>query len=268
MSELSKERQDRWGRYRLPDPDTGEERPWTRATTLAEAMVDAYGLTEWKLRETVRGIGLREDLYELAAGSDPEDKRQLDGIVKDAQKAASMDARANRGTTLHKLTQRLDQGETVRAPKKMEPDVELYQAAKERWGILTAPTMCERITVVPELEVAGTFDKLVKYSGRPVMCDLKTGSDVERGGMKIAIQIAIYSRGRVLWNVDADRWDRMPVGVDQQMGLVFHLPVGAGVASLYEANLNIGWDMAKLAYDVREARKGKDYLNKVDEIRA
>ena len=46
---------DRWGRYLLPDPETGAERAWTRATTVARTLADEYGLTKWKLRHGGQG---------------------------------------------------------------------------------------------------------------------------------------------------------------------------------------------------------------------
>lgn len=257
---------DHWGRYKLPDPKTGETRPWTRATTLAEAMQDTFGLTGWKMRMVAVGIGLREDLQDLAAASDPEeDKKQLDDLCKTAMSAAQADASSFKGTSLHKFTQRLDQGEKIRAPRRWAPDLEAYAAAKQEWGILTAPTMCERVTLVPELEVAGTMDRIVKYQDIPTIFDLKTGNDVERGAMKIAIQLALYSRGIGLWNEATNEFDPMPRGLDQERGLVMHLPAGKATASLYEVNLTTGWRAAQLAYEVRRYRKDKEYMTKVGE---
>lgn len=256
---------DHWGRYKLPDPDTGETRAWTRATTLAEAMQDTFGLTGWKMRMVAVGIGLREDLQDLAAASDPDDKKQLDQLCKDAMSVAQADSRSNKGTSLHKFTQRIDQGEKVRAPRRWASDLAVYEQAKAEWGILTAPTMCERITLVPELEVAGTMDRIVKYQSLPVIFDLKTGNDVERGAMKIAIQLALYAHGIGLWDEDRNEFVPMPRGLDQERGLVLHLPAGEATASLYEVNLVLGWRAAQLAYEVRKFRKDKEYMRKVGE---
>lgn len=262
---MSEAERDHWGRYKLPDPVTGETRPWTRATTLAEAMQDTYGLTGWKMRMVAVGIGLREDLQDLAAASDPEDKKQLDQLCKDAMSIAQADVRSNKGTSLHKYTQRLDQGQKIRAPRRWAADIAAYELAKKTWGIRTAPTMCERVTLIPELEVAGTMDRIVKYQDIPMIFDLKTGNDVERGAMKIAIQLALYSRGIGLWNEETEQFDPMPRGLDQEIGLVLHLPAGEATASLYEVNLKLGWRAAQLAYEVRKFRKDKEYMKKVGE---
>src|SRR5690606_2671448 len=43
-------KRDRYGRYLIPDPATGKERAWMRATTLADTLDDRYNLELWKLR--------------------------------------------------------------------------------------------------------------------------------------------------------------------------------------------------------------------------
>lgn len=260
---MAEPKRDRWGRYILLDPDTGEERSWTRVTTLAETLSDSYGLTDWKLRNVVYGIGQRQELYELAAASDIEDKHQLSDIAEDAMKASGADSRSMIGTSLHKFTQRLDMGEPTRVTKRWEADVAAYEKAKLEWGIITAPSMCERITAIPELSVAGTMDRLVKYNQQPTVMDLKTGSSVDLGQLKIAIQLAIYSRGKVLLNEDTGRWEPMPRGVNQDTGIVVHLPAGEASPRLYYVDLRAGWHFAQIAYDVREGRKRKDLLYEV-----
>jgi hypothetical protein len=270
---MSEPERDGWGRYKLPHPETGELRSWTRVTKLAEVLDDKFGLLQWQKRNVVYGIGVRQDLADLAAASDLDDKQQLDDVIKQATAAAKADARANRGTAFHKFTQRIDQGEPVRAPGRWAGDIAVYKQALAEWGILTHPKMCERITVVPELEVAGTMDKIVKYQELPTIFDLKSGGNVILGGMKIAIQLAIYSRGGGLWDMDKDCWRSMPRGLDQNRGLIMHLPAGGELvdgkvvhsATLYEVDLNVGWEMAKIAYAVREGRKKKDYLVKTGE---
>jgi len=266
---MAEPERDRWGRYKLPHPETGESRGWTRVTKLAETLEDNYGLMGWQKRNVVYGMGKRLDLADLASASDLDDKQQLDDIVRQATAAAKADLRANNGTTLHKFTERVDKGEPTRAHARWAPDIDVYQRALKAWEIQTHPQYCERITLVPELEVAGTMDKVVTYQSIPTIADLKTGGNVEDGlkygQMKIAIQLAIYSRGCGLWNMDKGEWEPMPPGLDQTRGIIIHLPAGYATASLYEVDLNVGWVAAKLAYRVRNARKYKRYLTKVGE---
>src|SRR3954454_2539222 len=247
-------KRDQWDRYVLPDPITGNERSWTRATTLANTLKETYGLEKWGKRMVVLGLAAREDLYDLARASDADDKQQLDEICDKASAAAKTDKRAHQGTALHKFTQRYDQGEVTRAPERWADDIAAYVALKEKFGILTHPRMCERITVVPELEVAGTMDKVVKHNGEIKIADLKTGTTVEYSGLEIAMQLAIYAHGEGLWNMAAGEWDQMPA-VSQTEGLVIHLPAGQGIATLYSVDIAQGWEIAKTAYTVRGWRK-------------
>ena len=262
---MAEPKRDRWGRYLLPNPKTGEERAWTRATTLAGTLKDTYGLEKWGKRMIVLGLVSRPDLLDLAYASDPGDKQQLDELCDDAMKAAKTAVRANQGTALHKFTQRLDMGELVRAPRQWETDLAAYTALKERHGILTHPSMCERMTVVPEIECAGTMDKVVKHGGRPKILDLKTGSTVDYSGLEIAMQLAIYAHGEGLWNLETNEWDDMP-DVSLTEALVIHLPAGGDPttgehkATLYSVDIAVGWEIAKTAYVVREWRKSKDLL--------
>ena len=255
----------------LPDPRTGEKRPWTRATTLSNTLKETYGLDKWANRMVVLGLAAKTDLYDLACASDPEDKKQLDRIAEDAKEAANAGARARQGTTLHKFTERLDAGEDVRAPAKVEgrfltPTKPLRPSTASK----PIPRMLERITVVPELEVAGTMDKVVKHNGAIKILDLKTGGSVDFSSLEIAMQLAIYAHGEGLWNMDTEEWDQMPA-VSQTEGLVIHLPAGGLVdekgkptgerkATLYSVDIALGWEIAKVAYQVREWRKNKELL--------
>lgn len=255
---MTEPKRDRWGRYILTDPETGEEHPWTRATTLADALNDAYGLTKWKMRTVVLGLVKRSDLLDLAYASDPDDQEQLDQLCEDALKAANADTKANQGTALHKFTARLDAGQLSRAPRQWKPDLDAYVAFKHDKGILTHPRFIERITAVPSLSVAGTMDRIVKHEGVPKIADLKTGSLAHKG-MSIAVQLAIYAHGQSLWDQEHGLWQEMPK-VSLKEGLVMHLPAGEVSPALYRVDLELGWKMAQIAYQVREWRKDKTLL--------
>jgi hypothetical protein len=54
---------------------------WTRVTTIANTLADRYALEQWAQRQIVYGLGVREDLYALAASSTPDDKAQLSQIA-------------------------------------------------------------------------------------------------------------------------------------------------------------------------------------------
>jgi hypothetical protein len=265
MTVLTEPKRDRYGRYMLPDPDTGKERPWTRATTIAGTLADRYGLEKWAQRNTVLGLGLRQDLYALAASCTAEDKQQLEQIVNQAQEAAKAQSGANLGTALHKLTERIDSGEQLDVPATWRPDIDAYLAAFADNAIRVQAI--EQIVVIPWLGVAGTLDRLVTVKGQgPYIADLKTGQDVVKYGMgEIALQLALYANATHVWN--GNGYDPMPT-VDKTKALVVHLPVGQGVCTLHWVDIQAGLEAVRLAVAVRDWRKRRDLSTPHDQVKA
>lgn len=259
---MSEPRRDQWGRYLLPHPDTGIEQAWTRATTIANTLADRWALEQWGLRNTVYGLGQRPDLYALAASSTADDKEGLNRIVSQAQEAAHASSAANLGTALHRLTERIDTGEILDVPEQWRGDVDAYCQTLADHGVKILPELIERICVVPEIGVAGTFDRVVSIDGELMIADLKTGANAIRYGVgEIAAQLAIYARATHLWEADrlhpAEQYVSMPE-VSQEKALIIHLPVGAGQCDLYEVDLTWGWFAVELALQVRDWRKRDD----------
>lgn len=269
-------KRDRYGRYLLPDPTTGKERAWTRATTVARTISDEYNLNLWKLRMAVKGLALRPDLIASAAAADPEtDKNTLNEIAEKAMERAGSDTGRNLGTALHAFAHRLNKGEALAGlgvPQPLVADLEAYQAALKAHALGVRPELCERIVVHPELGVAGTFDNIVTQPAGPThskpfsVFDLKTAKDVSYGGLEIAIQLAIYARSPLMWDPATQSYIPMPVAqIDTDRGLVLHLPVGKAYAQVYGVNLIEGWEAVQLAMGVREMRsKSKGLLWLVD----
>lgn len=246
---------DGYGRYLLPDPATGTERAWTRATTLAKALSDTTGLHKWDCRMIVAGIVLRPDLHALAA--DPEaDAAVLDRLADAARDAAGAGRPASTGTALHRLTERHDRGEHVTPPARHAADLAAYAATMRAEGLAIDPGHIERVTPVPELGVAGTFDRIVKVPGHgPVIADVKTGQDLGNSWGEISIQLAVYAHGAGLWN--GPGYDPMPP-VSQDKALVIHLPAGQARCELHWLDIAAGWEAARLAAATRTWRGRHD----------
>jgi hypothetical protein len=254
---VSEPKRDHWGRYQLPHPDTGEEVAWTRATTLAGSIEDQTGITKWKIRSAILGTVNRPDLLALAQSSTADDKKQLDEVADKALIVASADSRSNLGTALHRFTERVDKGEPdLAVPPAHAADVDAYKRAKATGGIETRPDYVERITVVPELMVAGTIDRIVRHEGQIYMADFKTGASLDMAWLKIAIQLALYAHGRTLWDPVTSQWQTMPP-VNQDKAIVIHVPAGTGEAVLYWVDIAAGWEAAQVCHRVRELRKSK-----------
>lgn len=252
---------DRYGRYVIPHPVTGKKTSWTRATTYAKSISDTYALGQWMLRMAVKGVATRPDLYALAAATPIEDKDGLNRIAEDAKEAAAAKAGANLGTALHSFTEQVDRGEVPNVPEPWARDIAAYKKMLADHRIAILPQYLERKVVVPDIGIAGTFDRIVDRGGLKIG-DLKTGKDLSFGWLEIAIQLAIYSRATHLWTPSTRTFEPMPA-VDQDVALVFHLPVGQALAVLYEVDIAAGWRAAQLCGQVRDWRKRRDLAQSV-----
>jgi hypothetical protein len=252
-------RVDRWNRYILPHPETGAEVAFTRVSTVARTLADEFGLTQWKQRMVAKGMALRPDLIAGAAAADPdEDKSDLNSIAQQAMDAAESKRGANLGTAMHTFTRRLDASalKDGEVPEALRGDLVAYLDAYKAARLEVVES--ERIVCLPDLMVAGRFDRIVRQpagdsKSEPLaVLDLKTGKDLSYSWLEIAIQQAMYNHAPYVWIDNA--WRPMPP-VDQHRALVLHLPVGAATAQLYGVNTVKGWRYAQVAMDVRGARK-------------
>ncbi|HET7329135.1 MAG TPA: hypothetical protein VFJ14_17830, partial [Nocardioidaceae bacterium] len=165
---------DRFGRYVMPHPTTGKKVAWTRATTWAKTCADTFGLTRWQCRMVAVGLGRRPDLLAQAATvTDPDDKaakKLLDRLADEAMEHAGRSVRANLGSALHSFTEQIDLGHKLTAPPQFAADLDAYRAGTK--DLLIDPAHVERIVCIPELEVAGTFDRLATIDGTRYIADL------------------------------------------------------------------------------------------------
>jgi len=156
-------------------------------------------------------------------------------------------------------------------PEPWDRDIVAYQQAVVEAGLTYDPAHIERIVVVKQFEVAGTFDRLTCLSkplvmerpgrdplhlpvGTWLVADLKTGKDLQYGWNEIAIQLALYAHADGIWNGSAQAWEQMPP-VDRRTALVIHLPVGQAKATLYAVDIEAGWEAAAMCEQVRAWRK-------------
>ncbi|MFF3006367.1 hypothetical protein ACFVTF_26600 [Kitasatospora sp. NPDC057940] len=212
----------------------------------------------------------------------------LDAAAEAAVNIAGAHDRRERGTHLHTLSEYVDRGEELpsRASSADLADMAAYKVATMAFDVVAV----EQFVVVDELGTAGTADRILRYNGpgpdgRPidglVIGDLKTGSSMAYGALKAASQLAVYSRGELYdhtaFPVDQrdrksfDAWKRTSFSpaaalaaysplpdVNQDWGVIIHLPAGQAHCTLYWADLRLGWEAARLALDIRgmRARRG------------
>lgn len=246
---------DRWSRPLITPPDGGKPVAYTRVSTLAKALDDKTALTDWKCRQVAIGMSRRSDLVAKASSIPADDKRTMNEVVKDALTAAESERAANIGTALHALTEQIDSGAHLDTmPDFARPDLAAYTAAMRGIDILAS----EMFVVCDEVQAAGTFDRLVRLpDGRVLVADVKTGQHDPTYPHGVAQQIAVYSRGH-LYDPEKGRQGHLPsLGVDQNCGLLIHMPAGTGTCSLYLLDLTVGWGLVQVSVAVRTAFKSK-----------
>lgn len=260
-------RRDGKGRYLIVPEDGGKAVAHTRVTNVAKVLDDTTNIAKWQQRHVAKGLALRDDLFALASATPLTEKGQLNRVCKDAIEAAAASSRANVGTALHSFTEQVDRGEldvaSISAPWKA--DIEAYCSTLSAHGIEIHPSYIECVAVCPtEYEpVAGTIDRIVGWQGSPIVADVKTGADLFWQWRSIAIQLALYSRAKSIYNPETETHSPMPE-VDQTRAIVFHLPAGEGTCTPYTVDLDAGWEAAQMALRVREWRRRKDLATEME----
>lgn len=254
---------DRWGRYLIVPAAGGKARSYTRATTWAGAIDDKEGLINWSMRMCAVGLAARKDLFAQVASCSPGDRDTLKKLVEQAKEAGGGSEGANLGTALHRFTQRIDGGETVTVPDQWTADIGAYRQALADAHLEVIAEHIERIVVLEELGIAGTFDRIYRTSdGRLVIGDLKTGQSLDFSRLSIAVQLALYAHAETIYDWQTETHTPM-VDVDRERALVVHVPVGQGRASVEEFDITWGWERVKQAGLVRESRSAAKRKNVV-----
>lgn len=87
-----------------------------------------------------------------------------------------------------------------------------------------------------------------------MVADLKSQKSMDFGGLKIAIQLAIYAHAYAVWNEDTETWEDPPP-IDQEEAAVLWAPIGHGACEPFRVNLVRGWHWAQRSLEAREGRK-------------
>jgi hypothetical protein len=253
-------KRDRYGRYLISPADGGKAVAHTRATTFVKAVAEESALTKWAARMTALGLAARPDLLAgvaaIADPSTPDAKKSLNAICEDAKTAGGGDASRNLGTAIHAEVEQINRGkDPATSPELFRTDIDAYVTALRSAGVGVYPEMVERVVVNSAWTVAGTFDLLASVPGfeLPMVADLKTGASVDFGQGEWAIQLALYATATSLYDYSSDTHQPFPA-VDQERGLIIHLPAGTGRCDLYIIDLAAGRRMIDTCATVRAWR--------------
>ena len=252
---------DRFGRPLVVPPGGGRAVAYTRCTTFVDVLEDKYNLQQWEKRMVALGLAARRDLLLAVVASKPDDKKHLDDIAKQAKEAALASAGATIGTALHSLAERIDRGqETGPVPEEYRGDLEAYINATHGLEMLAI----EQFTVLDALKIGGIPDRVARIGDRCFIADIKTGS-IEFGALKIAMQLAVYSRS-VPYDFLTGERDPWTIELDQDRAIVIHLPERSGTCTLHWVDIARGWEAVEIAVEVHKLRKHKDWYTTFDPL--
>jgi hypothetical protein len=248
---------DRWNRPLVTPPDGGKAVAYTRCTTFVDCLEDKYNLQQWQLRQCAIGLADRADLL-MAVSAHRDDKKALNGITDKAMEAAASSAASTTGTAVHALCERVDRGQPLGiVPPQARRDVEAYQAATS----FLEHIHIEQFTVCDDLKIGGTPDRVVRWGDEYYIADIKTGSSVTWGALKIAMQLAVYAHSIPYIPPGVRREYDGYVNLDK--AIVIHLPAGEAKPQLYFVDIKAGWDAVQTASDVRTWRARKDWYEPI-----
>ena len=253
-------RRDRWGRY-LVVPSYGQKpKGYTRATTVAKALDSQDGLMKWNGRMILLGLMQRPDLLALAGTIDESNSKELNKLCDQASEAGGSVTRRNLGTAVHSMLEQSLTDPDYQTPEQYRADIEaIHRAVKEAGGEFLTD-MIERVVVLDELGIAGTFDGIIRIGGILYLFDLKTGSMF--GGLSWAIQLSIYAHADALYlqgpDKDGSQDTRFPMPVvDQNRAIIIHCEPGSGHAELHWLDIATGYEALQVAMKVRDYRNVK-----------
>jgi hypothetical protein len=280
------------GRYVMPHPDNPSKAfRGSRVTGWIKAASDHFALSLWQQRAVLVGLtqdpGLLEAVASLvadgAARGDRPDvvvkkaKDVLNVLAEKAKSAAGTSERSAKGTALHKWAEQVDAGRTLLddVPPEHREDVRAHVVGLAAAGIEPVPHLMERTVAVVELGIMGTFDAVVRMpDGLYRMADSKTGS-LEYNRDEIEAQLAVYARGANAHGIaqysgegdpkDWQNWTWVPltdengaqIRVEEDWGVVLHLPQGQAQMQPYRVGLEAGWRTALLCREIKANQRAK-----------
>lgn len=246
---------------------------YKRTTNWIDVIQNEYMLKQWDRRLVAYGMAQRPDLVLAATTCKPPDdkrnltqadKNELQAIADKAKEYAKGDAAARVGTSLHKLTQFIDEGQTLGyVPEDWTGDLRAYEEMVKREHIEYHDI--EVFRVHDEFKVGGTADRfgyVRSRSDRYRVLDVKTG-DLWGEGLGQAMQLAMYAR-MVKYDIATDT--RVPdyAEVDLNVGYIIHMVERSGQCELIPIDIAKGWRACLTAKLVWEARDEKGFFIKTE----
>lgn len=253
---------------------------YTRASYMADFLEAKDHIHRWEMRYLAKAMGQNEDLAALAAcetystgvsnATHGREKsasgRRLDEIIERAFDRVRLHEKADRGTAVHGFTEPAwwtGQHTYEQIPEALRAPVAAFWEVNRRECIELVGT--EMFTANDATMSAGTFDHLVRVHGHPLLGDTYVVADKKTGRFspfEWCIQISTYANGD-LYDTSTDQRPAWPGEINKEWGLVWQIDCEPGKrteerAKLWLIDLTLGWRLAQLAAEVRDAHARTD----------
>ena len=268
----------KYGWAEIAQPN-GEKKLYRRATTVAGYLDDLNGLIDWKSAMTAVGVARSKSLQANLSLMDwYTNKQKTKELVAKAFDLGGGSEAADTGTAFHTLIEMHEGGTDPQAgvelPEGFAESLEAYKAFKAEHGITTAGS---EVRIVDDAnEIAGTADLIYTFdkdlqtpfgvieAGDGIIADVKTGSVSDLSGMKMGMQLGIYSHGDP-YDVPTGERVEWPVEMNQTIGLILKVDLKAGTVTPWWLSLGAAHKYVALAMQVAEARKaGRNLIKQAD----
>lgn len=268
----------RYGWAEIAQPDGGTKL-YKRVTTVAGYMDDKQGLIDWTAAKVAAGVAQNKGLQSsFALLSWEDDKPKIKDLVAKAKAFGGGDDSADRGTAFHKVVEMHHGGQAIDPdllPDGFEAALEAYKTFVTEKGIEVVGT---ELTIVDDAnELAGTADLVYTFAkavktpygtikkGTGIIADVKTGSVSELSGLKMGLQLGIYSHGQP-YDAGTDQRTDWPVEINPDIGLILKVDLDAGTVTPWWLNLKGAYELLPLAFKIDQARKSGKKLIAAGEI--
>lgn len=249
-----------------------------RASSFGKLLEDTTNLVKWQKRQVLMG-GARggHDLNRrILAVGDPEEvrgqpqergrKEALNRLVEEAEELAGSNLKSAMGTAIHGATELIDLGESLAGlhPVLRERAQAYHRFCREQGIVVTS---VEQFGVEDVHRVAGTWDRTGWQRGTHKIVDVKTSTSMAFAGITFAVQLAEYSRMAAYDPKTGERTPHDPP-VDLERGVIIHVDRNeGGPVELYDVDLTVGWEWARLVDMVKAAQKaGKASITPAEEL--
>ena len=251
-------------RYLLPDigGDPNSTKGRTRVTTVAGTMENGYGLTVWRRRTVIRGMGLRPDLMARAGAADPLDPgydKLLDSIEAAAFEAGGGSTGSNLGSAQHHVFDRyFGKGEKLDTiAEYFHADILAVERELAAKKVKLLPGYNERVVYCRIYDRGGKIDAIAELEdGTFAILDWKTEKDPVEYPDGKTIQLAYYGNSDAVMNYETHQFEAMPP-VRRDFALVVWCRPGSGEAKVLRVPIDLGWVGARVAEDNRAWRQQK-----------